>query len=105
VFVWEDGEEEVIEEFRAFEGHKEDILSMAAYPPKTLLATGEASFGWLKRFFPPLMDHRQGGLGEGREGREAGGRGSGEGNLVDRLGEQQRWGGPSEGLLDHPCAD
>lgn len=72
--MWEDGEEEVIEEFRAFEGHKEDILSMAAYPPKTLLATGEASFTVLKGLFSfdGLWTGGVGG-GKGREGREEGG--------------------------------
>lgn len=42
VFVWEDQDEDVVDEYRTFEGHREDILSMAAYPSKALLATGRS---------------------------------------------------------------
>ncbi|GAX72651.1 hypothetical protein CEUSTIGMA_g107.t1 [Chlamydomonas eustigma] len=43
VFVWEDldDDNETIREYRTFEGHREDITHMAAYPKRQLLATGD----------------------------------------------------------------
>jgi hypothetical protein len=41
VFVWEDQDDDTVSEYRTFEGHKEDILCMAACPGKQLLATGK----------------------------------------------------------------
>ncbi|KAG2498385.1 hypothetical protein HYH03_003644 [Edaphochlamys debaryana] len=43
VFVWDDMETTsgVVEEHRTFEGHREDILTMAASPQRQLLATGD----------------------------------------------------------------
>lgn len=43
VFVWEDEDEEEVSTYKAYEGHTEDVLAMAAYPPKQLLATGTAA--------------------------------------------------------------
>jgi hypothetical protein len=42
VFVWEDPDEDVVTTYKAYEGHQEDIQSMAAYPRRQLLATGAA---------------------------------------------------------------
>ncbi len=43
VFVWEDldDDNDCITEFRTYEGHREDITHMAAYPIRSLLATGD----------------------------------------------------------------
>lgn len=40
VFVWEDIDDDIIDEYKTYDGHSEDILAMAAYPPKQYLATG-----------------------------------------------------------------
>ena len=43
MFVWEelDDDSDVVTECRLYEGHREDILHMAAYPARQLLATGD----------------------------------------------------------------
>jgi len=41
--MWEDEDEAVVENFKAFDGHEGDILAMAAYPERQLLATGAQS--------------------------------------------------------------
>jgi hypothetical protein len=41
VFVWEDRDEDVVDSYKTLEGHRSDILAMAAYAPRQLLATGE----------------------------------------------------------------
>lgn len=42
VFVWEeDDDADVVTEYRSYEGHREDITSMAAYAKRTVLATGD----------------------------------------------------------------
>jgi hypothetical protein len=38
--VWEDRDEEDVTSYKTLEGHKSDILAMAAYAPRQLLATG-----------------------------------------------------------------
>eukprot|EP00775_Hariotina_reticulata_P009116 gene9116-9285_t len=43
VFMWEDEDEAVVENFKAFDGHEGDILAMAAYPDRQLLATGDCT--------------------------------------------------------------
>jgi hypothetical protein len=40
VFVWEDRDKDVVESYKTLEGHRTDILAMAAYAPRQLLATG-----------------------------------------------------------------
>jgi hypothetical protein len=40
VFVWEDRDEDVVDSYKTLEGHRSDILAMAAYAPRQLLATG-----------------------------------------------------------------
>lgn len=49
VFVWEDADEDVVETYKTYEGHQEDVLSMAAYTRKQLLATGQHMCGWTLR--------------------------------------------------------
>lgn len=44
VFVWEDRDEDDVKSYKTLEGHKSDILAMAAYAPRQLLATGERVF-------------------------------------------------------------
>lgn len=41
--MWEDldDDEDVVRDYRMFDGHRDDITSMAAYPPRALLATGD----------------------------------------------------------------
>lgn len=41
VFVWEDRDDDVVDSYKTLEGHRSDILAMAAYAPRQLLATGE----------------------------------------------------------------
>lgn len=41
VFVWEDRDEDVVDSYKTLEGHRSDILAMAAYAPRQLLATGD----------------------------------------------------------------
>eukprot|EP00798_Chlamydomonas_sp_ICE-L_P024012 gene24012-9585_t len=43
VFVWEDldDDNDVVEEYRTYEGHREDITHMTAYTDRQLLATGD----------------------------------------------------------------
>lgn len=41
VFVWEDADEDVVDEYRTYEGHREDIVTMTAFPDRQLLATGD----------------------------------------------------------------
>jgi len=43
VYVWEDmdDDEDVLRSYRTYEGHREDITSMAAYTQRALLATGD----------------------------------------------------------------
>lgn len=45
VFVWEDQDEDVVESYKTLEGHKSDVLAMAAYAPRQLLASGECRKG------------------------------------------------------------
>lgn len=40
VFVWEDRDEDYVQSYKTLEGHRSDILAMAAYAPRQLLATG-----------------------------------------------------------------
>eukprot|EP00879_Flechtneria_rotunda_P007606 GHRR01007977.1.p1 GENE.GHRR01007977.1~~GHRR01007977.1.p1 ORF type:complete len:676 (+),score=279.33 GHRR01007977.1:4210-6237(+) len=41
VFVWEDQDKDEVTDYKVYEGHREDILAMAAYPKRQLLATGD----------------------------------------------------------------
>ena len=41
VFVWQDEGEGEVTQYRTFEGHRADVLSMAASHKRGLLATGE----------------------------------------------------------------
>jgi len=41
VFVWLEEGDDKVEDYRTFEGHREDITHMAAFPEKQLLATGD----------------------------------------------------------------
>ncbi|KAF5835754.1 WD40-repeat-containing domain protein [Dunaliella salina] len=41
VFVWLEEDNDKVEDYRTFEGHREDITHMAAFPEKQLLATGD----------------------------------------------------------------
>jgi WD40 repeat protein len=42
IFVWEEDDDvDVVTEYRSYEGHREDITSMAAYSKRMVLATGD----------------------------------------------------------------
>jgi hypothetical protein len=41
VFVWQDEDAAVVGQYRSFEGHRDDVLAMAAAHRRGLLATGE----------------------------------------------------------------
>lgn len=43
VFVWQDEDEEEVTQYRTYEGHKGDVLAMAACHARALLATGESA--------------------------------------------------------------
>jgi hypothetical protein len=38
VYVWLEEDDDVVEDYRTFEGHREDITHMAAFPDKQVVA-------------------------------------------------------------------
>ncbi len=58
VFVWEDADQDVCSEYRAYEGHREDVLCLAVMPSRQLLATGDYE-GRINVRSPRLVPHLQ----------------------------------------------
>lgn len=63
VFVWQDDDDDVVEQYRTFEGHKADILTMSAAHSRGLLATGAHACVRCARGWPPRWGRSPGASG------------------------------------------